>query len=257
VSGDALELVTFAFAAIGPPVVFAWIAWEAWRLVAPAWYIARGDYARGRHASLALARSWWRRAPGVEASSLYNAALCDIGEGILEPALTRLEAVPLEGLDENLRYAFSSAIGVTLVLLERDPLRARDVLEEAVALRATTNALLALAHARWMAGDVSGARKAFEQAEKTPLPSGPKLGRKTMLWFDKATLAAQVDLLRGWFLVRLARFDDAKASLSRAIASPFESVYRSRARALLERVRTGTTYDEDAPPSSIGPLVIP
>jgi hypothetical protein len=254
------ELVDLAFSVVivlAPPLGFAWIAWEVWRLVAPAWYIARGQYARGRRAAVALGQSLWRFTPGVPAATTYNAALCDLGEGALEDAVKRLEGVPLADLDANLRYACSSALGVALVLLERDAERACDLLDDAVALRTTAVDLFALAHARWMAGDFTGARQAFDRAEATPLPTGPKLGRRTMLWFDRTTLGAQVDLLRGWYLVRLARFDDAKAALGRASAAPFDNVYARRARDLLARVHTGTTFDDEAAPSSLGPIVVP
>lgn len=237
--------------------LLAWACREAWRLVSPAWYIARGDYKKGRERSLALAKSWWRRAPGVELSAAYNAALCDLNEGELEAALSRLLGVELDDLDDNLRYAYASSMGLVLVLLERDAKSAVDVLEDAAALRENAADLFALAHARWLAGSFMAAREAFERAEAMPVPSGPRLGKKTMFWFDKETHAAQIDMLRGWYFVRLARFDEARSALARAAASPLDNVFRRRAQALLERVRTGTTHDDEEAPSSLGPLVVP
>jgi len=251
------DIAVWLFASVVPIALLAWVAWEAWRLVSPAWYIARGEYAKGRERSLALTKSWWRRAPGVELSAAYNAALCDLNEGKVEEALSRLIAVELADLDDNLRYAYASSMGLALVLLERDAKSAVEVLEDAVSLRLNAADLIALAHAQWLAGAVPEAKKTFEDAQALPALSGPRLARKTMLWFDKETHAAQIYMLRGWYFVRLGRFDEARSALARAAASPLDNVYRTRAVALLERVRTGTTMDDEAVPSSLGSIVLP
>lgn len=229
--------------------VVARVAWRAWQ---PARLLLAGRYADARAAAERLSRSWMRVLPGVQMTARYTIACALHLEGDFDGSLAAIEAATpgTKALRGNLLYAVRSIEAANLILLDRDHARASALLEEAWRVLRSPEDVLLSAHARLGLGDERGAEEFFAAAGKDPRDGRVRLGAALLLEGGRQREAI-FHFLRGLFLVKVGRSDEAQRDLEIAARSPVDSVYVQRARALL----APSTSDVDGP-SSLAPQVV-
>lgn len=209
------------------------------RVTSPWWHLSRGRYAESRDAAARLLASWLRLFASAREGAAYARTLAFHLEGRLEEALA--SAAELHGV-RTVRSALRVVEGATLVLLDRDPARAAELLAEACKHQALPEDLLLLAHARLALGQAEEAERLFSAAGPTrPHSAGwPTIN------------APAFHFLRGLYLLKTGRAAEARPDLERAAASPLTTVYVERARALL----AAPEDSERDPRSSLAPQVM-
>lgn len=228
------------------------VARDAWRAWQPARLLLAGRYADARAAAERLSRSWMRVLPGVRMTARYTIACALHLEGDLEGSLAALEraAPATKTLRGNLLYAVRSIEAANLILLDRDHARASALLEEAGRVHRPPEDVLLSAHARLGLGDEREAEELFATAGKDPGGDRVRLGAVVLLEGGRQREAI-FHFLRGLFLVKVGRSDEARRDLEIAARSPIDSVYVRRARAML-----APSAPDVEGPSSVAPQVV-
>lgn len=209
------------------------------RVTAPWWHLSQGRFAEARAAAERVRSSWLRVFASAREGAAYVRTLSLHLEGRLDEALA--SATALGGV-RTVRSALNVLEGATLVLLERDPARAAELLAEACKHQALPEDLLLLAHARLALGHEQDAERLFAAAG-TARPHAAGWPTINVPAFH---------FLRALYLVETGRAADARPDLERAAASPLVTVYVERARALL----ASPADSEPDPRSSLAPQVM-
>lgn len=242
---DILTLVLLTLLYVAPYGVMLLLARDIWRLIRPQRRLFQGRYRDAFAAADALRKSWLRVFPNVGRTSRYTMALALHLDGALDDALDILTTLGAERLDDNLRYAVRSLEAGTLVLLGRDPERARAAIDEARRIRETREDVLIAALASFEVGTSEDAQALFARAETMVEPARTKLGMTMLL--SVPTLKRTIEAtLRALYLHRAGRAAEARRDLEIALASPHANVYVGRARELLA---PGVPGPDDVPPS--------
>lgn len=164
--------------------------------------------------------------PGVRFSATYAVACALHFEGDLEGSLKTTAAIDRDKLPSSSRYDVDSLDAASLVLLDRDLARARELLASATKIqRLPEDRLLEL-----LANPERGAE----------VPTDEVSGER----------GAIVSFLRGLYYVRRGQLEKAKPDLHAAANAPHANVYTRRARALLDE------RPADEGPSSLAPQVV-
>jgi hypothetical protein len=222
-------------------------AWRAWQ---PARLLLAGRYPEARAAAARLERSWMRVFPSVRVSARYAIGCALHLEGDLDASLEALSGLHEEKLSGNIRYAVCSIEAASLVLLDREHLRAIELLEEAAKLHRPPEDLLLAAHAKLGAGEKDVAAGLFAAAGKQRNGGRVRLG-SVLLVEDRRQQEAIFHTLRGLYLVKTGRPGDAQRDFDIASKSPITNTYVERARAM----RQAKTIEGDAR-SSLAPQVV-
>jgi tetratricopeptide (TPR) repeat protein len=220
--------------------IFVLLGRATWRLWQPARHLLAGRYTEARRAADVLERSWLRVLPGVRDSSCYARAAALHLDGALEEALDALAPLAAREPAENLRYAALSLEAATLVLLDRDLHRARALLDEAAKIQTLPEDLLLRALVEQALGDDDGGAATFARAGERRRGSASPVGVRVMAIFHA---------LRGTWLERAGRTEEAERDLTAAARSPIDTIYVRRARARARR-------SEVDGPTSLAPQVV-
>lgn len=253
--GSTLPLGMSAIASWGVPLLLlallAWTLRELARSIAPLRHVLAGRYAEAHDAAARMGRSPLRVFPSIRNGSRYMRALALHLQGDLEASLEAVAPLPFASLDRNLRYAARSLEAANLVLLEREPARALESIDAAIALwRASGEDLLLRALALHALGRTDEAER--EYARSLEVTRGAvKLGARTALVEDRATKDAMTAYLRARYLRATARPEEARAHLERAAAHGKPHVY-----ARLARERLPAREPEEDGRSSLAPQVV-
>lgn len=233
-------------------IVLVLLLWFGRRNSRPARLMMRGRFEEARTDLEQLLGSWMGALPGVAAASRYNLACCLIYQGRFEESLIAVEELGAKRLPPNMQYAILSLKAGALLMLERNPADVLRRLDEASRVREADYDLLRRAHALLSLGKTADAMSAFERA--AVIGQGSTLGTTRLV--DGEITQSLSAYLRGWFLHRLGRRDDARLDLVRAAQSPCVTVYVERARVLLASY-DAPAIDEAEARSTLAPHVVP
>lgn len=230
-------LVRLALVALGA-LVPVLLAYAVYRGLRPSALLAKGRFRDARQAAERLGRSPLRWLPTVSSDAAYLESLCLHFEGDFEASEKRLATV---GDVRGLRYARLTLHASNLVMLDRDYQGAEKALEEARGLLAYPEDDLLLALTRTALGRTEEAEGLFLRAgtKRSDAAPSPKLNDPVF------------HFLRGLYLVKTGRTEEAQADLETAATTGHASVYAARARALLPSAALG----EREPRSSLVPVV--
>ncbi|MDB4933454.1 MAG: hypothetical protein JWP87_426 [Labilithrix sp.] len=227
---SAALLSLLAIATVGA-VLF--IAFSLGLLRQPRALVQSGHWREAGMAAERLGKSWLRVFPSVREEAAHARAACLHLEGKLDESLAASRALREGALLE----------GANLVMSGGNATRA--ALRLSIACESPASSpedLLFLALARHSAGDTTGAEEAFVKAGTTR----PK-GAPSPRIYEPA-----FHYLRGLYLVKTGRSAEADVDLAAAAASPIETIYVQRARALTPPPKT----DDVDPRSSLTGQVI-
>lgn len=238
--------------ALSIALLAAWVVVlrEGWRAWQPARLLLLGRYADARSAAERLERSWMRIFPTVRQSARYAVGAALHLEGQLERSIEALAPLHRERIRGNMRYAVCSIDAASLVLLDRDPARARELLDEAARDHRAPEDLLLGALVQQSLGDQEAAGRLFARAGATRGTGGVPIGR-VLVVEDRRQQEAIFHALRGLFLVKSGRTAEAQRDLDIAAESAVGSIYVTRARALRSRRDLA-----EGPRSSLAPLTM-
>jgi hypothetical protein len=250
---SAVDGTTAAEIALLVALLAIWIvvvrdAWRAWQ---PARLLLSGRYADALVAAQRLERSWMRVFRSVRHSARYAVGCALHLEGELDPSLEALAPLHRERLRGNMRYAICSIDAASLVLLDREHARARELLEEAGNVHQPPEDILLAAHASHGLGEKQLADALFEKAGSERRASGLRLG-SVLLIEDRRQQEAIFHTLRGLYLVKVGRGAEAQRDFDIAAKNPVTNVYVERARAM----RQARAVDGGDPRSSLAPQVV-
>jgi hypothetical protein len=213
-----------------------------------------GDYAGARSSAATLRRSWLSLLPGVRRAAEYSIAACFHLEGAFDASLEVLTKLHADELDASLRYACLSLEAANLVLDRRDLPRADAALREARAIDETPEDLLLHALALAELDRADEAEALFADASRRRVQSPPGLWRMRPRLERRASLTSTIfHSLRGAYLARTGRYNEAKGDLEAAAESTYRNVYAERARAVLAKPANADDLD---PRSSLAPQVL-
>jgi tetratricopeptide (TPR) repeat protein len=205
------SLAVMAVATLG---IAAFMAWSLGMLRQPRALVQSGEWQAAAIAAQRLGESWMRIFPSVREAAAHARAACLHLEGKLDESLAASRELRDGALLE----------GANLVMAGGDPRRAVERLTVACAsARSTPEDLLFLALATHSAGAAAAAEKLFEKAGPTRPKSAP----------SPRIYEPAFHYLRGLYLVKTNRPDEAAADLEAAAESPITTIYVERARALL------------------------
>jgi hypothetical protein len=197
--------------------------------------VQNGYWREAAVASERLGHSWLRLFPSVREEAAHARAACLHLEGRLEESLVASRALREGALLE----------GANLVMLGRDPGRAVERLTAACASpRALPEDHLFLALAKHAARDLPGAAQTFAgvaRARPAAAPS-PRIYEPAFRY------------LRGLYLLKTGRAEEAATDLAEAAASPVTTIYVERARALVTPAGS-PTVDGDQRSSLTGQVI--
>lgn len=176
----------------------------------------------------------------VRYSAAYNQALCLRMERRIEESLRMLKAIPLDECDRNMRYAVETSLASNIVLLGQDPETAIAALDRVREIRETAEDLLILAHAELSRGNREIAQQHFNEASTAP-DQRLAIALKSSLIPDRELEEVSKAFLRGWYLCRIGRDDEARLLLDWIATSKLDTIYRHRAQELLDEL------DEEKP----------
>lgn len=206
-------IVLGLLAAATVAVVFA-IAWSLGMLRQPRVLVQEGHWREAAIAAERLGASWLRVFPSVREEAAHARAACLHLEGKLQESLAASRTLREGALLE----------GANLVMAAGDPARAVGRLTIACASpRPSPEDHLLLALAKHSAGDAAGAEKTFATVPRERPKGAP----------SPRIYGPAFHYLRGLYLVKTGRADEATADLEAAAASPIVTVYVERARALV------------------------
>jgi hypothetical protein len=201
-------------------VVVASAAWSLGMLRQPRALVQRGHWREAAVAAARLESSWLRLIPSVREEAAHARAACLHLEGRLDESLGALRSLSPTG---RLEGAVALLEGANLVMIGGDPRRAVERLTLACSSpRSSPEDLLFLALAKHAAGDPVGAEATFVEVARTR-PRGAPAPRIYEPAFH---------YLRGLYLVKTGRAEEAAPELEAAASSPLTSIYVERARAL-------------------------
>lgn len=227
-------LALVALGALAPVL----LSYAVYRGLRPSALLAKGRWREARQAAERLGRSPLRWLPTVASDAAYLESLCLHFEGDFEASEKRLRDVAdVRGL----RYARLTLHAGNLVMLDRDYQTAEEALEEARTLLAYPEDDLLRALVRLALGRPDEAEALFLRAgtKRSEAAPSPKLNDPVF------------HFLRGSYLVKTGRAEEAQADLETAATTGHASVYAARARALLP----SASLDERDPRSSLVPVV--
>lgn len=225
-------LVLLGLATLAAVVV---IAWSLVMLRQPRVLVQDGYWREAAVASERVGQSWLRILPSVREEAAHARAACLHLEGKLEESLVASRRLREGGLLE----------GANLVMLGRDPRRAVERLTIACASpRSSPEDHLFLALAKHGAGDLASAAETFAAVARERPKSAP----------SPRIYEPAFRYLRGLYLLKVGRADEAAVDLAEAAASPVTTIYVERARALVMPERSPT--DDGDPRSSLTGQVI-
>jgi tetratricopeptide (TPR) repeat protein len=194
--------------------IAAFMAWSLGMLRQPRALVQSGEWQAAAIAAQRLGESWMRIFPSVREAAAHARAACLHLEGKLDESLAASRELRDGALLE----------GANLVMAGGDPQRAVERLTVACAsARSTPEDLLFLALATHSAGAAAAAEKLFEKAGATRPKNAP----------SPRIYEPAFHYLRGLYLVKTNRPDEAAADLEAAAESPITTIYVERARALL------------------------
>jgi tetratricopeptide (TPR) repeat protein len=242
VNDGTVSYVLFAGIVVTTLAVVALVAWSLGVLRQPRALVQSGHWRSAAVAAERLGASWLRVFPSVREEAAHARAACLHLEGELEASLDVIRAFR-GGEQGRLASALALLEGANLVMVGGDPSRAAERLTVACASpRCSPEDLLFLALATHAAGDRARAEEIFAAAPRTR----PK-GLASPRIYEPA-----FHYLRGLYLVKTGRSEEAAAELEAAASSPVQTNYVARARALTPP----PTADEMDPRSSLTPHVI-
>ncbi len=231
----SLPIVILVVVALASLATVVAIAWSLGMLRRPRALVQDGRWREAAIAAERLGQSWLRIFPSVREEAAHARAACLHLEGKLEESL-----VASRGLREGALLE-----GANLVMLGHDAERAVERLTTACASpRSSAEDHLLLALARRAAGDAEGAGETFASVA----PARPR-GAPSPRIYEPA-----FHYLRGLYLLKTGRADEAATDLAVAGASPITTIYVERARALVTSERSPTT-DADARSSLTGQVI--
>ena len=227
-TGYVLYLV-LSMVALATLVIVGLIAWSLGVLRQPRVLVERGQWREASVAAERLGASWLRLFPSVREEASYAQAACLHLEGKFDDSLATIAALRKRSPKGRFATAVALLEGANLVMSGGDARLAVDRLSAACAPRAAARGaeplpedLLFLALARLAAGDATSAEETFERAGVTRPKSAPSPGI-----YEPA-----FRYLRGLYLLKTSRADDAAKDLEAAASSAIVTVYVERARAL-------------------------
>lgn len=224
---------------------------ETWRAWQPARLLLAGRYAEARAAAVRLERSWLGAFGKIRASARYAIGCALHLEGDLEGSLAALTPLHAERLRGNMRYAVCSIEAANLVLLDRDHARASQLLEEAAEILRPPEDILLAALAKLGRGMIAEAEGLFVAAGSKRDGVRFRMG-SVLLMEDGRQQEAIFHALRGVYLLKVGRSNEAQRELEIAAKSPVPNVYVERARAMLQ----AGEIDPGDPRSSLAPQVV-
>jgi hypothetical protein len=211
------------------------VAWSLGILRQPRVLVEGGHWREAAIAAARLGQSWLRIFASVREEAAHAQAACLHLEGKLEESLIASRTLREGALLE----------GANLVMLGRDPERAVKRLTPAAASpRSSPEDVLFLALAKHAAGDAAGAAETFA----TVAPVRPKAAPSPRIY------EPAFHYLRGLYLLKEGRADEAAKDLALAAESPVSTIYVERARALVTPDRSSS--DDGDPRSSLTGQVI-
>lgn len=231
----AVSIVILGVVALATLAAVAAIAWSLGMLRQPRVLVQDGYWREAAVASERLEQSWLRILPSVREEAAYARAACLHLEGKLEESLVASRLLREGALLE----------GANLVMLGRDPRNAVERLTVACASpRSSPEDHLFLALAKHGAGDLASAAETFASVarERPSNAPSPRIYEPAFRY------------LRGLYLLKVGRADEAATDLAAAAASPITTIYVERARALVTPERSPT--DDGDPRSSLTGQVI-
>ena len=231
----SLPIVVLVAVALATLVAVVAIAWSLGVLRQPRALVQGGHWREAAIAAEQAGQSWLRIFPGVREEAAHARAACLHLEGKLEESLVASRELREGALLE----------GANLVMLGRDAERAVERLTAACASpRSSAEDHLLLALARRAAGDAAGAGETFA----TVAPTRPKGGPSPRIY------EPAFHYLRGLYLLKDGRAEEAATDLELAAASPLTTIYVERAQGLVTPERSLTT-DADARSSLTGQVI--
>lgn len=242
---DVLPFVVLGLVVVATLVLVAAVAWSLGVLRQPRALVQSGHWREAGIAAERLRNSWLRIFPSVRDEAAHARAACLHLEGKLEESLAALRT--LRGGGGRGRGHLADAIalleGANLVMVGGDAHLAVARLTTACGSpRSSPEDLVFLALAKHGAGDLAGAESTFAEA---PL-ARPK-GAPSPRIYEPA-----FHYLRGLYLMKTGRPEEAAADLEAAAASPITTIYVERARALSPRA----SADDGDGRASLAPQVI-
>jgi hypothetical protein len=190
---------------------------------------------RWREARELAARPFWQKRvfASTRHAALHTQAACLQMEGRLEESLRLVRSIPLDACDRKVRYVAESTLAGDLVLLGRDPEVALAALDFVRGVRDTPADMLLRAHAELSRGQADAARRWFEQAASAKTLH-VSIGLKIMLVGVRELDEVERSFLRGWYLARTGRREEARPLLERVVSSRLDTFFKTCARDLLE-----------------------
>jgi hypothetical protein len=211
------------------------IAWSLGVMRQPRVLVQDGYWREAAIASERLGRSWLRIFPSVREEAAHARAACLHLEGKLEESLVACRALREGALLE----------GANLVMLGLDPRRAVERLGVACAsARSSPEDHLFLALAKHGAGDLAGAADTFATVGLVRPEAAP----------SPRIYEPAFHYLRGLYLLKVGRAEEAAEELAVAAASPVTTIYVERARALVA-VPSSSSATDDARSSLTGQVI--
>lgn len=217
---DVILYVSLGCIVVVTLVVVASVAWSIGVLRQPRALVQSGHWREAALAAERLGGSWLRVFPSVREEAAHARAACLHLEGKLDESLAALRALPAGG---HLAGAIALLEGANLVMVGGDARRAVERLEVACASpRSSPEDVLFLALAKHAAGDVAGAEEVFAKVVRTRPRGAP----------SPRIYEPAFHYLRGLYLLKTGRAEEAAPELDAAAASPVTTIYVERARAL-------------------------
>ena len=231
------KLVILLVGLVPPLLLLAGCLRLLYLALAPVWYLLRRDYAGLERISQQTLSSWFRWVPTLRPAARYNLAFALHLRGELERAIEALKDLLQARLNHKLEYAAQALLGGTLVLAEREPAVARDLLTRALEITSTPNDYLMLAHVELELDRLDASRRAFEHASAEARGWTVRWSWATTLFRDQRLERDLYHLLSGWYLLKSGEIDSAREALSRVSRSPGDP-YGKRADELLASLAT-------------------
>jgi hypothetical protein len=222
VNGDVVPYVILFAVVVATLAVVASVSWSLGVLRQPRSLVQSGHWREAAIAAERLGQTWLRIFPSVREEAAHARAACLHLEGKLEESLAAVRASPVR-VRGHLADAFALLEGANLVMVGGDPLRAVERLEVACASpRSSPEDLLFLALARHAAGDATGAEAVFVKVPRVRPKAAP----------SPRIYEPAFHYLRGLYLVKTGRAEEAAPELEAAASSGVVTIYVERARAL-------------------------